>query len=214
MTRRSYTRAPEAERRDNLIAATLDCVAEFGIAGATVRQIAARAGVTGGLIRHYFDGKDQMMQAAYRQLMTQMCAPSHAIAKQDDPGSVRLRRLVATNLSPPVADARTISLWAAFIGHIPINPEFAAIHREHYTAFLASLAQTIGNCLAESGRTTDRVERHRLAVAVNGLIDGLWLEGSLIGDLFDQGEIVHMALQSVERLLALDAGTLTAQSGT
>jgi AcrR family transcriptional regulator len=53
VTRRSYSRATEAERREDLIAATLDCIADVGIQGATVRQIAARAGVTGGLIRHY-----------------------------------------------------------------------------------------------------------------------------------------------------------------
>ena len=45
MTRRVFHRVGEAERRQDLITATLDCIAEFGIQGATVRQIAMRAGV-------------------------------------------------------------------------------------------------------------------------------------------------------------------------
>jgi TetR/AcrR family transcriptional regulator, transcriptional repressor of bet genes len=214
VSRRTYQRAPEAVRRDDLITATLDCVAEFGIAGATVRQIAARAGVTGGLIRHYFDSKDQMLQAAYRQLMTEMCAPSHAIARDEGKASECLQRFILANLTPPIADARTISLWAAFIGHIPINPAFARIHREHYLAFLTSLDILVVRCFADLGRAIDPKRSRQLAVAINGLIDGLWLEGSLIDDMFDTGEIAGMALRSVEHMLELASGTLTAAHGS
>ncbi|MGE6739473.1 TetR family transcriptional regulator C-terminal domain-containing protein [Allorhizobium pseudoryzae] len=214
MSRRTYQRVPEAVRRDDLIAATLDCVASFGIAGATVREIAARAGVTGGLIRHYFDSKDQMLQAAYRQLMTDMCAPSHAIAREEGKAQDCLRRLILANLTPPIADARTISLWAAFIGHIPINPDLASIHREHYLAFLESLDLLIVRCFQELGRPMDAKQSRRLAVAINGLIDGLWLEGSLIDDMFDTGEIAGMALQSIEHMLELAPGALTAEAGS
>ena len=48
MTRRTFHRAPEAERRHDLIEATLDCIAEFGLEGATVRQIAVN-GLLDGL---------------------------------------------------------------------------------------------------------------------------------------------------------------------
>lgn len=214
MSRRTYQRASEAVRRDDLITATLDCVAEFGIAGATVRQIAARAGVTGGLIRHYFDSKDQMLQAAYRQLMTQMCAPSHAIARENGDAADCLRRFILANLTPPIADARTISLWAAFIGHIPIDPDLARIHREHYLAFLTSLDMLIVRCFQDLGRPIAEKQSRRLAVAINGLIDGLWLEGSLIDDMFDTGEITGMALQSIELMLELSPGSLTAAAGS
>ena len=52
MARRTFHRAPEAERRHDLIEATLDCIAEYGLEGATVRQIAIKAGVTAGFICH------------------------------------------------------------------------------------------------------------------------------------------------------------------
>ena len=40
MNRRTFHRAPEGERRQDLIEATLDTIAELGLQGATVRQIA------------------------------------------------------------------------------------------------------------------------------------------------------------------------------
>ncbi|MCO5731693.1 TetR family transcriptional regulator C-terminal domain-containing protein [Rhizobium sp. SSA_523] len=210
MSRRSYQRAPEAVRREELISATLDCVAELGITGATIRQIAARAGVTGGLVRHYFDGKDQMMQAAYRHLMTEMFAPGHEIARLPASAVERLGRFIRTSLTPPVADARTISIWAAFIGHVPINPGFAAIHRDHYVAFLATLEEMIGGCLAEQERPAGPEEARAFAMAVNGLIDGLWLEGSLLGDELEQADLAGLALRSVEQMLGLAPQTLQA----
>ena len=62
--RRRYIRDSEDARRAALVAAVLDLVAEGGIEAATLRAVAARAGVTPGLIRHYFGDKDGLMRVA------------------------------------------------------------------------------------------------------------------------------------------------------
>ena len=49
-----------------------------------------------------------------------------------------------------------------------------------------------------------------IAIAINGLLDGLWLEGCLAGELFEESELVGIALTSIETLLGLSlrqAGT-------
>lgn len=208
MSRRVFHRAGEAERRQDLIRATLDCISEKGLEGATVREIAARAGVTGGLIRHYFASKDQMLQAAYRETMASMTttAISAAGASGESAGDVKSARLrlhdfIIANVSPPVTDPRTLSLWAGFIGHIRVDPEFARIHRENYLIFRDALEELISGFLAECGRTPAAGESRKLAIAINGLIDGLWLEGSLAQDLFDDHALPRIALESVEALL-------------
>ncbi len=117
MTRRTFQRAGEAERRQDLISATLDSISEHGLEGATVRDIAARAGVTGGLIRHYFTGKDQMVQAAYREMLATMTKTAiDAMADAGGDAHDRLHRFIVANVSPPIADPKALSLWAAFIG--------------------------------------------------------------------------------------------------
>ena len=50
----SFRRVPEFDRRADMIEATLDCIADLGIQGTTVRAVAAHAGVSNGLIRHHF----------------------------------------------------------------------------------------------------------------------------------------------------------------
>jgi len=202
MSRRTFHRAGENERRQDLLTATLDCVAEFGLHGATVRRIAERAGVTAGLIRHYFSGKDQMLQASYRETMAAMhtAAISATEAAGEDPRT-RLHDFIIANLSPPVTDPRTMSLWAAFISHVRVDPSFAEIHRETYLDFLGALEGLIAAFLGANGRQTSPEECHELAIAISGLIDGLWLEGSLAGDLFDDRALPRIALKSVEAIL-------------
>lgn len=202
MTRRSFHRAPEAERRQDLITATLDCISELGLQGATVREVATRAGVTPGLIRHYFSSKDQMLQAAYREVMTGMTSKvADAADKGQSSARARLNDFIVANLTPPVADGRALSLWAAFISHVRVDPDFAEIHRESYLAFRSVLEALVADVLTEVGQSADTKRCQELAIAINGVIDGLWLEGTLVGDLFSETPLPGIAVRSVEVLL-------------
>lgn len=203
MTRRSFHRAPEAERRQELIDATLDCIAEFGLRGATVRQIAVRAGVTGGLVRHYFESKDHMIAAAYRQVLANFATNAETV---EGDARVRLREFIVRNLTAPIADSRSLSLWASFISQVRVDPVLAAIHREGYLGFRSELQRLIGVFLKAHGRDAREEECRRYAIAINGLIDGLWLEGCLAGDLFHETELVEVALSSAESVLGLPLG--------
>jgi AcrR family transcriptional regulator len=207
MTRRAFHHESEDVRRQDLIAATLDCIAEYGIQGATVRQIADRAGVTPGLIRHYFTGKDLMFQAAYREVVYTMfeSASKAADEKIDDPFA-RLRIFVVANFQAPIIDQKMLSLWATFIAQTGVDPALAAIHREGYLSYRDTLEQLLADALKANGRDDDAAGLRSLAIAINGLIDGLWLEGCMAGDLFAEGELGRTALSSVEKLTGLTLG--------
>ena len=204
MPRRSFHHESVEVRRQDLIAATLDAIAESGLQGATVREIADRAGVTPGLIRHYFTSKELMFQAAYRSVMNTMFETASLAAEEvGDDAVSRLRIFVLANFKPPIIDPRNLSLWATFISQITVDEALAAIHREGYLAFRDKLEAHIGAALVETGRNLAPGELRYLAIAINGLMDGLWLEGSIAADLFGEGELAHVALASVERLLGI-----------
>ena len=204
MPRRSFHHESVEVRRQDLIAATLDAIAEFGLRGATVREIADRAGVTPGLIRHYFISKELMFQAAYREVMNTMFeTASEAAEEQGKDGVSRLRIFVLANFKPPIVDSRNLSLWATFISQISVDPALAAIHREGYLAFRDRLQAHIRDAMEQAGRSITPEQLRELAIAINGLMDGLWLEGSMAADMFADGELAEVALKSVEKLLEL-----------
>lgn len=148
------------------MAAALDLIAEGGPTAATVRAIADRAGVTPGLIRHYFSSKEHLTQEAYRFMMQQMQADNAAVldAAPADP-SARLAAFVAAALRP-VMTPRQLGLWAGFIHQVQHDPDMAVIHAETYLGYrdlLESLIAALG--------PNDPTRLRSLAIACNGVID-------------------------------------------
>lgn len=64
--------ANDPERREKIIAATLETIARVGVADTTHRRIAETAGLPLGSLTYYFSGLDDIIAAAFRQLSVQV----------------------------------------------------------------------------------------------------------------------------------------------
>lgn len=198
--RRAFKRAGEEVRRAALIAATLDCIAEGGVQAATVRAIALRAGVTPGLIRHYFASKEELLAAALETLMAELTETSTQAPPQGSPRAA-LRALILAALSPAVAAPQKMALWAAMLQLVPHDPAMRQAHARSYLAFRDLLEARIIAALESEGRSTANSRAH--AIAANALLDGLWLEMSALPEHFTQSELNSIALNGVEALLQI-----------
>lgn len=200
--RKPYRREAEDKRRLALIEATLALVSEGGAATATVRAIAARAGVTPGLIRHYFQTKEELIAASYRHLMVTMTADTAGVLAYapHDP-IARLAAFVAATLRPPVMDREAVVRWASFLQETRNSAIMLDIHRQTYLAFRDQLQGLIA-ALPNAPANPD--DQRRLAIACNALIDGLWLEGSTLPDAFAKGEVVRIGVRAVGSILGVD----------
>ena len=199
--RKPYRREAEDKRRQALIAATLSLVSEGGARMATVRAIADRAGVTAGLIRHYFQTKENLIAQSYRHLMTGMNDASAAVltyAPKDH--HARLAAFVAASLRPPVVDNEALIRWASFIQETRRNPAMLDIHRQTYLGFRDQLQSLIA--ALPGNRSPD--DLRQLAIACNAVIDGLWLEGGTLPDAFAKGELVRIGIRAVGAMLGVD----------
>lgn len=204
--RRAYRREPEDKRREALVAATLDLVADGGPAAATVRAIAARAGVTAGLIRHYFVSKEALLRESYRRLMERMLQDSldRLDGAPEDP-SRRLATFILASLSPPVVDATALGLWAGFIHDLRRDPAIREIHIQTYLGYRDQLQILIADLPRPADAARDRAD----AITCNGLIDGLWMEASAVPELFATGEIARIGLAAVGRILGVELAIAT-----
>ena len=199
--RRNYRRENEETRRADLIAATHELVAEGGPEAATVRAIAARAGVTAGLIRHYFQSKDELTRAAYRALMDGMTAKgSDALEGVGAGPEERLAAFVTSSLRAPVLDAGSVVLWAGYMHKVRSDPELLSVHEGAYARYRKVLEMLIAALPREVAEDQVRSE----AIACNAVIDGLWVEGSILPHVFAPGEIPRLGLTSVGAILGVD----------
>lgn len=58
----------KTDKRDDIIRASMELIAEHGFHGAPMAQIAEKAGVGAGTIYRYFESKDILIQALYRDV--------------------------------------------------------------------------------------------------------------------------------------------------
>ncbi|MEZ5731978.1 MAG: TetR family transcriptional regulator C-terminal domain-containing protein [Paracoccaceae bacterium] len=186
-----------------MIRATLALIGRAGPEAATVRAIAAEAGLSVGMIRHHFAGKEELVSAAYEYHMRALNEATSAAGDQPGRALDRLTAFVTAALSPPVLDPEAMALWAGFIHMVRRDPAMRDIHERTYYQFRDRLQTFIADALAEAGRTPDAAELRRLAIASNAVLDGLWLEGGALPDAFAAGELATIGRNAVAALTGL-----------
>jgi AcrR family transcriptional regulator len=169
--------APE-KRRADLVQAAIRCLAEGGIAAFKMERIAAEAGVSLGLLPHYFKSKTELLAEVYRAALYDDVY--RKIAELDDKAigspTARLCRIVDAIIDPDYLRPANLTVWLALWGEIVVNPELRLAHRALYRSYLTSLAVLIGEVAEERQR---RVNGTEVARNLQALIDGLFLERAL-----------------------------------
>ena len=203
MSRASFVRADADVRRQSLIAACAACLAQDGAKGASVRAICRRAGVSAGLLTHYFAGIDDLILATYRATGEKVAqAVASAVEKAGPDPRARLEAYVTASFRPPVLDPELLATWIAFWSLVKSDPAVAALHGEVYADFLHGLEDLLRQCLPA---TTPDSEVSLRAVAVNALVDGLWLELCLDErGPFSAADAERVALDWLGAMLARD----------
>lgn len=201
--RRKFRREGEERRREQLVSAALDVIANEGADRATARAIAERAGVTQGLIRHYFLSKDALTRTAYDTHMQRINEVSFAAcdaAEKADP-AMRLAVFVVATLLPEALTDTAFGLWTGFVQRVRRDPEMAKIHAANYLAYRDGLEALIAALPGPGGRARTTAELRARAIACNAVIDGLWLEGSAWPQGFADGELARIGLDAVGALI-------------
>ena len=202
--RRPFRRVGEEERRSDLIAATQECIIEGGIGAATIRKVADIAGVTPGLVRYYFADKVSLLSATYLVTMSTMTQQATPILIDSDLSAcAKFRLFIQASLTAPVMQPRNYQLWASFTSLINSIPEITVMHRQAYLEYRNSCEVLIREVFVETGRDLDDRKIKGLAIAVNALIDGLWIEGCMAVELFEDDELVELGVSSVQQILGL-----------
>ena len=187
--RQVFTRKSADTRRDAVIAATARCLSTRGAHGTSVRAICLEAGVSAGLLRHYFDGIDALVAATYRATGARVAAALHAAVEAipaDNPRG-RLLAFVTASFRPPIADPELLATWLAFWSLSRTVPAIGDIHDEIYAENRRDMERLILAC------PNAPADARLAAVALTALVDGLWLELSLGNAPFSVAEAEALA---------------------
>ncbi|OZG72138.1 transcriptional regulator BetI [Hahella sp. CCB-MM4] len=163
----------EEEKREQLIEATLQSVEEYGIQGTTINRISQFAGVSTGIISHYFGGKQALMEATVRYLLNALQKTLITeLEKSDGSPQARMMAIIQANFSKLQVSDRAAKTWLAFWAQAMHDPELARLQRVNEKRLFSNLKVTLREILPE-----DQVEEKAQTIAA--LIDGLWLRSAL-----------------------------------
>ena len=184
--------------RQRLIDATLRSLAQYGYHQSSVRKIAENAGLTAGLVKHHFEGKDAMMVESYRQFKRGWLEVYLAAAEEAGPDPVkRLSAFVRSILHFKAADTDHTKIWANFVELVTTNREASAAQAENYERFLEEITNCLFRIYAGRGESLNEETAQKLALGINSVIDGVWLECSLNPSRMTPAEAAAIALDMI-----------------
>ncbi len=196
-----FRRQTPDQRRQALMDATLRCLAEHGAEKTSIRTICKEAGVSVGLINHYYSGKEALIADVYEQIAKGLQAGLHEEMQLVGGGArARLSAFFRASFSPMNLDAGLLRVWLSFWSMTHQSEAIAAVHDRTYGAYLETLQALVGELAQE--QPTRELDVRLVAIGLSGMLDGLWLEWCLNPRTFTPAEGIRLCEACLDGLLA------------
>ena len=156
-------------RRRQLAQAVCELIAEHGIEAVTLREVAARAGVSMGAVQRAF-AKDGMLLFALEYVITRVTERGQQrVADSGSPESART--LLLTTLQEMTLaddDAVPARVWLTFAAQAAVREDLATVLRDHHAksmellTWLIDYGQRLGEIRAEVAAASEAEHLHTL----------------------------------------------------
>src|SRR5690554_7712070 len=164
----------EPIRRQQLITATMAAFDEVALAHATVAHVARHAVDSASIISHYFGGKDGLLEATMRQILSDLgdAVAARRQALEDDTPRGHLRAIIEGNFDRSQVTGPVAKTWLAFWASSMHKPALQRLQQVNDRRLHSNLC-------AHLRRLMPRPQAPRAAQALAATTDGLWLRGPL-----------------------------------
>lgn len=162
----------EQLRRQELAVAAYEILQEEGIAGTTLAKVADRAGMSKGIVLHYFKGKDELLEVVMRRANSLLRDEVVALMSQATTPRQRIEAIVAGNFSPKFFKPEICNAWLSLCAEVPRNPNFARIQRAIHARMRSNLLSGLKHLLSPK-------KAEAAVIGITAMIDGLWLRFGL-----------------------------------
>lgn len=166
---------PKAERRQQLIDATIRCIAQHGLSAVTMQMVTRDAGLSVGIANLHFESKDNLLKETLRYVAEEYHNGQIDImegAEISDLGE-RLDALLDFQLGRGVTQRQKMSVWFAYYGEAGARPVYQKIVSTVDKLAAQKLETLFASIISDGGY--QGVDARELATGYSALIDGLHL---------------------------------------
>ncbi|HVI89976.1 MAG TPA: transcriptional regulator BetI [Dongiaceae bacterium] len=158
----------EQIRRAELTEAAWQALQQWGAAGTTLARVAELAGVSKGIVLHYFTSKDELMEAAMRRANAALRDEVARRLKLATSPRGRIEAVIEGNFAEGFFSPEICHAWLAFCAEVPRNRQYARLQRAIHARMHSNLMSGLRHLLPST-------EAEATAYGITSLIDGLWL---------------------------------------
>jgi AcrR family transcriptional regulator len=182
-------------RREELLAAAVRVFAQKGYHTCRVSDIAEEAGVSHGLVYHYFASKDEVLETIFRENWGPIGAAIAGIGATDEAAPEQLRKVAALVLHAWRRDPETVRVLVREISRSPVLQERIGEFQQAFDALERMIVR------GQERGELDRELHPRFAVyAMWGMLDEV-LTAWVLGRLPAEPEAVATAEATVTAML-------------
>lgn len=158
-------------RKAQLIDATIQCIHEEGVARSSVQRISKRAGLSPGIVAHYFDDKDGLLVATLLRLNKGLSDEIIQRMSSAQQPIDRLWAILDAHFEPVHFAPETVDAWFALWGKMREIPDLQRVQRIYEARLRSNLRHAL--------RPLVEAKRVDLAAdAIGAMIDGLWAKSA------------------------------------
>jgi len=185
----------QADRRRQILTAAVKVFAEKGFHEARVGDIAEEAGIAYGLVYHYFDSKEALLETIFRTTWGEMLARVEEVEAAGVPAAEAVRQVTALLLRTWRRDP---DLVRVLVREVTRN-QHVQQEIEEITAAMETLERIVRRG-QESGEFRQDVDPRLAAVVFYGALEEV-LSSWVLGQLRDRDADIARAEQNVVALL-------------
>lgn len=185
----------EPIRQRQLIEATIATIHEVGFPKTTLGRVARRAGISPGLVAHYFRDKAGLLEATMRFIAEELRLElaGHLDGVRTPEG--RLKAILAANFSERCFSPAKVSAWVAFWGQAHGEPQLGRMQTVLRTRLKSNLMFALRDIVPPG-------EAERIATGLSIFVDGLSLRHALGESQLDRHRAHGFARDFLETQLA------------
>lgn len=168
-------------RQAQLINATLTVIDRVGLANASLALIAKEAGVSTGIVSHYFGDKNRLLEACMMQILSDLyTALRHQRLKAGQDAEAQVRAIIDGNFDVSQIAAPVLKTWLVFWAESLYQPNLNRLQRINDRRLYSNLA-------AQFRRVLPVRQAREAASSMAALLDGLWLRLTLAPQPMEHG---------------------------
>lgn len=161
-------------RKPQLVNATMAVIERVGLHAASISLISKEAGVSTGIINHYFGGKHSLLEETMREILRRLSMSVTTSLSQIPRNNhqVRINAIIMSNFDGYQAENKVAKTWLAFWSYAMHDAQLGRLQRINEKRLLSHLKIELKGLLPPS-------QAELVAHGIASLIDGIWLRGTL-----------------------------------